>query len=86
MSGERVFGRVDSMLRKAPNVSTDKIESKVMFQSNNTSQWLMKKDDSERKKAFEHDSCHGKLAKRGKDASRCLQINAKKNCRSSVHS
>nr|XP_054771218.1 uncharacterized protein LOC129279140 [Lytechinus pictus] len=42
ISGERQFGRADAMLHRAPNISVGKVESKLMFSSNDTASWLQK--------------------------------------------
>ena len=48
ISGERNFAVVDSILHKAPNVSSAKAEAKVMFKVNKTRQWMEKKTKEER--------------------------------------
>lgn len=53
ISGERVFGLVDSALRRAPNVSVSKLESKTMFSSNKTQVWLTEKTVSDKKVMIE---------------------------------
>ena len=40
ISGERQFGKVDYVIRKAPNITVGKLEAKVMFSSNDTASWL----------------------------------------------
>ena len=49
ISGERQFAKADSLLNKARNISVAKLESKLMFSANNTSDWLQSKSVDERK-------------------------------------
>ncbi|XP_033102641.1 uncharacterized protein LOC117105571 [Anneissia japonica] len=48
ISGERVFGLLDHYVRRAPNASLSYIESKIVYKSNKTSDWLAKKSVDER--------------------------------------
>lgn len=48
MSGERIFGRVDSTLKRAPNMTSEKVESRIMFSANKTTDWLSGKAAADR--------------------------------------
>lgn len=48
MSGERQFAKVDALLHRAPNITVGKVEAKVMYSSNRTSEWLDQKSAAER--------------------------------------
>ena len=50
ISGERVFGKVDAALRRAPNVDISKVESKTMYTCNRTRTWLAAKTGVEKQK------------------------------------
>ena len=76
ISGERVFGRVDAALKKAPNVSTEKVEAKVMFGTNQTGSWLAAKLDSEKSEALRRVRGEGR-ALLGVEKQRKLEYKAK---------
>ena len=48
ISGERVFGKLDFNLKKAPNAKIDYLESKIIYAENRTSQWIMQKSEKEK--------------------------------------
>ena len=48
ISGERMFAMVDAQLQKATNQSTAKVEAKVMFRANKTTDWLQQQDQHSR--------------------------------------
>ena len=48
MSGERQFVKEDVVLHQAPNITVGKVEAKVMYSSNKTSEWLDQKYEAER--------------------------------------
>lgn len=47
ISGERVFGKFDSLIHRGPNSSIAFVESKLMCRKNNTSSWLVNKSNAE---------------------------------------
>lgn len=53
ISGERIFGRVDALCKKAPNMRPEKLESKVLYLVNKTSTWLGNQTAAERDRRVE---------------------------------
>ena len=72
LSGERVFARVDAAMRKAPNISVAKAESKLMYQCNHTAEWLNQKGPQE--KAETIDAAHRQSHKIGTEGQRWNQV------------
>ena len=52
ISGERTFGLLDSLKRRAPNSKVEFIESKIMSRKNDTKTWLSGKTDAELESLF----------------------------------
>ena len=50
ISGERVFGKLDFNLRRAPNSKLDFQSSKITFSENNTTSWLEQKTEIEQER------------------------------------
>ena len=49
ISGERIFAKLDSSIRRAPSAKMDFHEARIMFQSNKSSAWLDAKPENEQK-------------------------------------
>ena len=51
MSGKRVFGRVDAVVKRAPNVTVEKVEAQTMFSANKIATGLGEKTPEQQKTA-----------------------------------
>ncbi|XP_053389780.1 uncharacterized protein LOC128552748 [Mercenaria mercenaria] len=45
---ERLMAKLDSGLNKAPNINIENLESRIIYQNNNTGLWIERKDQNEK--------------------------------------